>query len=152
MHCKNFALGPGQQIIREYVDTGRVNILYRHFPFLGNESWRAAEASECAAEQGRFHEYEETVFFNWNGVNEGTYSDENLRIFAEMTGLLLNQFDDCMSSNKYLAKIEADRDAAAELGVNSTPTLFLNGERIQVAPDYGYYRVRIEEALAEIGG
>jgi len=92
------------------------------------------------------------VFFNWNGVNEGTYSDENLRIFAQMTGLLLNQFDDCMSSNKYLAKVEADRDAAAELGVNSTPSLFLNGERIQTAPDYGYYRVRIEEALAEIGG
>lgn len=129
-----------------------MNILYRHFPFLGNESIRAAEASECAGEQGRFHEYEETVFFNWDGVNQGTYSDANLRIFAEMTGLFLNQFDECMDSNKYLAKIKEDQAAAAELGVNSTPSLFLNGEKLENNPDYGYYRLRIEEALNEVGG
>jgi protein-disulfide isomerase len=109
-------------------------------------------ASECAGEQGRFHEYEETVYVNWNGVNQGTYSDENLRIFAEMTGLFLNQYDDCMSSNKYLSKIEDDRDAASELGVNSTPSLFLNGVKLENNPDYGYYRVRLEEALNEVGG
>jgi len=89
---------------------------------------------------------------NWDGENEGTYSDANLRIFAEMTGLLLGQFDECMSTNKYLAKVEADRDAAIELGVNSTPTLFLNGVNLGGLRDYGYYRVRLEEALAEVGG
>jgi len=139
-------------MIREYVDTGRVNILFRHFPFIGDESWRAAEASECAAEQERFHEYEETVFVNWNGENEGGYSDENLRIFAEMTGLTMDQFDDCMSTNKYLPKVQADRDAAIDAGVNSTPTFFLNGVNIGGLRDYGYYRVRIEEALNEVGG
>jgi protein-disulfide isomerase len=85
-------------------------------------------------------------------VNEGTYSDANLRIFAEMTGLLLGQYDDCMSSGKYLSKIEADRDAAKELGVNSTPSIFLNGVKLENNPDYGYYRVRLEEALNEVGG
>jgi len=89
---------------------------------------------------------------NWDGVNQGTYSDENLRIFAEMTGLFLSQYDECMSSGKYLAKIAEDRDAAQELGVNSTPTLFLNGEKLENNPDYGYYRVRLEEALAEVDG
>jgi protein-disulfide isomerase len=78
---------PAQQILHEYVETGRVNILYRHFPFIGDESWRAAEASECAGEQDRFHVYEETIYVNWNGENQGAYSDENLRIFAEVTGI-----------------------------------------------------------------
>ena len=69
-----------------------------------------------------------------------------------MTGLLLNQYDTCMSTNKYLAKVKADKDAGADLGVRSTPTLFLNGEQLENAPEYGYFRVRIEEALAEVGG
>ena len=85
-------------------------------------------------------------------MNEGAYSDANLRIFAEMTGLFLNQFDECMSSNKYLAKIEDDRDAASKLGVNSTPTIFLNGVKLENSPDYSYYRVRLEEALNAVGG
>jgi protein-disulfide isomerase len=143
---------PAQQIIREYVDTGRVNILYRHFPFIGDESWRAAEASECAAEQDRFHEYEETVYVNWNGENRGAYSDGNLRVFAEMTGLLLDQYDECMSSNKYLQKVVDDFEAGIAAGVKSTPTIFLNGEIIGGLRDYGDYRVKIEKALAEVGG
>ncbi|HIK88364.1 MAG TPA: hypothetical protein EYG09_01750 [Dehalococcoidia bacterium] len=126
--------------------------MYRHFPFIGNESWRAAEASECAAEQNRFHEYEETVYLNWNGENQGEFSDANLRVFAEMTGLFLNQYDDCMSSNKYLAKVQADFDDGTAAGVNSTPTIFLNGEIIGGLRDYGGYRVKIEQALAEVGG
>ena len=152
MHCANFALGTGQQIIREYVDTGRVNILYKHFPFIGDESWRAAEASECAAEQDRFRVYQETVFVNWNDTNKGNYSDANLRTFGEMTGLLLKQFDQCMDTNKYLPKVESDRQEAINAGVNSTPTFFLNGENITGPDDYGYYRVKIEEALAKVGG
>lgn len=151
MHCANFALGTGQQIIREYVDTGRVNILYRHFPFIGDESWRAAEASECAGEQDRFKVYQETVFVNWNDANKGNYSDANLRTFGEMTGLLMNQFDECMDTNKYLPKVESDRQAALDAGVKSTPTFFLNGENITGPDDYGYYRVKIEEALAKLG-
>jgi len=64
----------------------------------------------------------------------------------------MDQFDTCMSTNKYLAKVNADIEAAEELGVRSTPSLFLNGERLDNVPEYGYYRVRIEEALAEVGG
>jgi protein-disulfide isomerase len=89
---------------------------------------------------------------NWNGQNEGGFSDENLRTFAQMTGLFLTQFDECMATNKYRAKVEADRDAAIDLGVNSTPTIFLDGVNLGGLRDYGFYRVRIEEALAELGG
>jgi protein-disulfide isomerase len=92
------------------------------------------------------------VFINWGGENQGAYSDANLRFFAEMTGLNLVQFDGCMSSNKYLAKVQADRDAALANGVNSTPTLFLDGVNLGGLKDYSFYRLRIEEALAKVGG
>lgn len=141
----------GQQIIREYVNNGRINILFRHFPFIGDESWRAAEASECAAEQGRFKEYEETIFVNYVGNNVGGYSDDNLRIMAEMTGLNLGQFGECMDTNKHLEKVRADFDAGRTLGVGSTPTFFINGEMIPGLVSYGEFRVKIERALAEVG-
>ncbi len=86
-----------------------------------------------------------------NGKNKGTFSDTNLRIFAQMTGLSLDQFDECLSTNKYLAKVQADRDAAVDAGVNSTPTFFINGENIGGLQEYGNYRVKIEKALAEVG-
>jgi protein-disulfide isomerase len=69
-----------------------------------------------------------------------------------MTGLFLSQFDECMESGKYLSKITSDREAAIEFGVNSTPTLFLNGVNIGGLKEYGYYRVRLEEALNEVDG
>jgi protein-disulfide isomerase len=57
-----------------------------------------------------------------------------------------------MSTNKYLAKIQADFDAGVAAGVNSTSTIFLNGEIIGGLKDYADYRVKIERALAEVGG
>jgi predicted DsbA family dithiol-disulfide isomerase len=91
----------------------------------------------------------DTVFVNWSGENKGAYSDANLRIFAEMTGLSMDPYDDCMRSNKYLAKVQADRDAAIANGVNSTPTLFLDGVNLGGLKDYSFYRLRIEEALSK---
>ncbi len=68
-----------------------------------------------------------------------------------MVGLDMEQFNGCMSTNKYLPKVQTDRDAAIAAGVNSTPTFFLNGVNLGGLRDYGFYRVRLEEALAEVG-
>jgi protein-disulfide isomerase len=89
---------------------------------------------------------------NWDGENEGNYSDANLRTFGEMNGLFMSQFDECMDTNKYLAKVEADLQDGKDAGVNSTPAIFLDGVNITGPNDYAYYRVKIEEALAKVGG
>ena len=129
-----------------------MNILFTHFPFIGDESWRAAEASECAAEQDKFHDYEQTIFLNWNGENDGAYSDANLMAFADSVGLNLDQFDDCFNSGKYLSKIKTDQADGLAAGVNSTPTLFLNGVNIGGSRSYPAYQFMLEEALAEVDG
>ena len=117
-------------------------------PFIGEESFRAAEATECAADQNKFWEYHDTVFENWKGVNEGHFSDDNLKLFASSLQLDRNAFDACFDSRKYLGKVEADLRRGEQLGVQGTPTLFLNGEML--APtSYEELVQLIESAIAD---
>ncbi len=146
-HCAQFALGMGRQLKKDFVDKGQINFVFRHFPFIGEESFRAAEATECARDQGRFWEYHDTVFENWNGVNKGAYSDDNLKGFATSLQLDRDAFDSCLDGGKYRGKVEEDFQLGERMGVDSTPSLFLQGRRIRVA-DYSELAGLIESAIA----
>ena len=146
-HCAQFALGMGKQLKKDFVDKGRINFVFRHFPFIGEESFRAAEATECARDQDKFWEYHDTVFENWNGVNKGAYSDDNLKGFASSLQLDRDAFDSCLDGGKYRGKVEEDFQLGERMGVDSTPSLFLQGRRIQVA-DYSELAALIESAIA----
>ena len=145
-HCAQFALGMGRQLKKDFVDKGRIEFVFRHFPFIGEESVRAAEATECARDQGKFWEYHDTVFENWNGVNRGAYSDDNLKGFATRLQLDRDAFDSCLANGKYSGKVEEDFQLGERMGVDSTPTLFLQGRRIQAA-DYSELAALIESAI-----
>ena len=116
-------------------------------PFIGEESFRAAEATECARDQDKFWEYHDTVFENWNGVNKGAYSDDNLKRFASSLQLDRDVFDSCLANGKYRGKVEEDVQLGERQGVNSTPSLFLQGNRIQVG-SYSELAQLIEAAIA----
>ena len=92
------------------------------------------------------------MFANWDGENEGAYSDANLTAFAASLDLDLDQFGDCFNSGKYLSKIKADLNDGLEAGVNSTPTFFLNGVNVGGLKSYPAYQFMLEEALSEVGG
>ena len=130
-HCVDFALGMGRQVKEDFVNAGRIRFVFRHYPFIGEESFRAAEATECAADQGKFWEYHDTVFENWKGVNEGFFSDDKLKGFASTLGLESASFDACLDDGKYRAKVVADVTEGERRGVRGTPALFLNGRRVQ---------------------
>ena len=147
MHCRDFALGIGRPIKRDYVDTGEVRFVYRHFAFLGEESVWAAEASECAAEQGKFWEYHDILYENWVGTNVGAYSYNNLVGFADILELDSGQFAGCMNDRKYLDRVRGDSEFAEDNGVSSTPTVFINGQHVR-GGDYATFRDAIEAALA----
>lgn len=126
---------------------GQVRFVYRHYPFLGDESFRAAQASECAAEQGEFWEYHEKLFAEWQGENVGAFSDPNLVRFASDIGLDAAALDDCLASNKYADLVTEQRDGGADAGVSSTPTVFVDGEVIKGLQDYGTYQAAVQDAL-----
>ena len=146
-HCMQFALGIGKQIKEDFVETGKIRFVFRHFPFIGTESFRAAEATECAADQNKFWEYHDTVFENWKGVNEGHFSDDNLKLFAGVLQLDRAAFDSCLDGRKYLGKVESDIRRGEQLGVQGTPSLFLNGEMLTPSSNEELIQL-IESAIA----
>ncbi|MCQ3980789.1 MAG: DsbA family protein [Anaerolineae bacterium] len=146
-YCKQFATGPELQLRQAYVDTGKVRFVFRNLAFIGPESLWAAEAAECANEQGRFWDYHDKLFAEQAGENEGTFSRENLTHFAAELGLDTQQFNQCLDSNKYQAKVQQEIGQAEQLGVHSTPTLFVNGQLIRNGSDYQVLQTAITTAL-----
>jgi len=116
-----------RQLENQYIKTGKLRFVYREMAFLGDESQWAAEAAECAGEQGKFWEYHDAIFVNQKGENQGAFSQDNLKKFAADLKLDTAQFNQCLDSGKYTAKVKQSSDAAGQLGVSSTPTVFLNG-------------------------
>ncbi len=130
--CGTFAHDTFRQIEDKYVKTGKVKILFHEVAFIGDESTRAAEASECANEQGKFWEYADTLFNNQAGENQGAFNDDKLAGFAKQLGLDMNKFNTCMSDRRYLSKIQSNTNDLQTRSRLETPTLFINGKK------YGY--------------
>ena len=124
-----------------------MRFVYRHFAFLGQESVWAAEATECAGEQGRFWDYHDILFDNWAGTNIGAYNYNNLVGFARILELDSEQFATCMNERRYVDRVRSDTEFAENNGVTSTPTVFVNGERVR-GVDFAPFRDAIEAALA----
>lgn len=130
-----------------YAGTGQVRFEYKHFAFLGDESTRAAEASECANEQGQFWPYHDTLFLNQRGENSGAFSDQNLKAFAAALGLDEQAFNDCLDSDRFREVVGAEVSESEERAVRSTPTLFVNGEKIEGAVPFERLQPIIEAEL-----
>lgn len=146
-YCKQFAEGTERQLKENYVDTGQARFVFRHLAFLGPESLGAAQAAECANEQGRFWDYHDKLFAEQGGENSGTFSQDNLKRFAGELGLDTQLFNECLDTNKYQTKVEQEVAQAQRLGIRSTPTVFVNGQMIENGSNYQVLQTAIERAL-----
>ena len=147
-YCGQFALGAGEQIRQMYGDTGQVRFVYNHYAFLGPESVRAAEATECANEQGAFWRYHDMLFLNQKGENQSAFNDRSLKTFAVNLGLDTAVFNACLDSGKYSDLVQADREIAQSRNVSSTPTFFINGEEVRGALPFAQFQSMIDAILA----
>jgi len=146
--CRRFFDTTARQLEKEYVSTGKVKFVFRHYAFLGQESRWAAEAAECANEQGRFWDYYDKLFTEQGGENVGVFSKPNLQRFAAELGLDAARFNQCLTSGSYTASVFEDINQAASKGVRGTPTLFVNGRSVDRGSDYAVLRQAIEAALS----
>ncbi|MFH1610690.1 MAG: DsbA family protein, partial [Patescibacteria group bacterium] len=103
---------------------------------------KAAEASECAADQGKFWEYTDEVFANQKGLTL-----DGLSTIAGTVGLNVNEFDSCLSSGKYASKVETDFQEGVSMGVRGTPGSFINGQTIPGAVPFEQMQAAIEKLL-----
>lgn len=134
-----------------YVKTGKVRFIFRDFAFLGDESFRAAEAARCAGEQDKFWDYHDYLYGHQKGENQGAFSDDNLKKFAGILKLDQTSFDACLDSGKYRDLVEKESKAGQELGVTGTPTTFINGVAAAGAIPFSDLSKKIDAALSEAG-
>jgi len=119
------------KILSEY--KGRVRLVYKHFPLpFHPNAQKAAEASECAAEQGKFWEYHDKIFEN----QSSGLSLDKFKQWAKDLRLNISKFNNCLDSGKYAQKVQADYQEGNQKGVDGTPATFVNGQLISGALPY----------------
>lgn len=144
-YCGSWTADAGAKIASSYIDQGKVRLGYFHFVFLGEESQTAAEASECAGDQGKFWEFHDLLFQRQNGENKGAFSVENIKKFAQELSLDTAAFDECLDSGKYTEIVTKQGQIARQLGVQSTPSFLLNGTPMVGAQPFEAFQQIIEQ-------
>lgn len=147
-YCLKFWTETEPQLIEEYVNADKVYFEYRSVgAFLGPESGWAAEGAYCAGDQGRFWEYHDTLYTNWTGENVGDFTKDKLVEYAKALDLNMEEFEACISEERHKGTVEQDAAQAEADGVHATPTLFINGVKIEGAQPYTLLKQFIEQAL-----
>lgn len=126
-YCNNFFHNTESDIVKNYIDTGKVKMYFKDFTIIGQDSVTAANAAHCAQDQGKFWEYHDTLYNNWSGENTGWASLTNLTQFAKQVGLNQDQFNQCMTQSKYIPTIRNSVSDANNLGLTGTPDFFIMG-------------------------
>jgi protein-disulfide isomerase len=130
----------------EYIDTGKVKFIVHSFNLGRPEMALAAEAAWCAQDQGKFFEYQHALY-----ENQGTaWNQGNLADLAGRLDLSRESFSQCLSNGNHRADVENARRAAVNRGVNSTPTFFVNNQRIEGNVPYEEFQRVIEQELAQV--
>jgi len=133
-HCKHHAELSLPLIFKNYVNTGKVRYIFRDLPFPNQLNVElAAQAADCAFEQGKYLEYHEVLFRageQWGRValdKLPQYFDD----YASQLGLDVGRFGRCLAEGKTKPWVEADKALAEKLNVNGTPSFFVNGKFIE---------------------
>jgi protein-disulfide isomerase len=137
-YCKQ-AVATEQYLLGKYA--GKIKIVFKQFPLVNIhiDAMKAAQASECAHEQGKFWEYHDMLF-----DNQQRLADADLKSYAKYIGLDSGRFDACLGSGIKEAIVLADLNEGGRIGVRATPTFFVNG--IQVSSPV---QANVDKAVAE---
>jgi protein-disulfide isomerase len=132
--CARFHVQTLPLLLEEYIDTGKVNLVYRDFPIqsIHPNALPAAVAAECANEQGKYWEYHDTLFEkqnSWNRLDSNTVIS-TFSQYATDVGLEQQQFDSCLGSGKYLEEVQGDLSDGRAYDITGTPGFFIGNDEI----------------------
>ena len=129
-----------ERLVKEYGD--KVRLVTRDFPLNQHaEAFKAAEAAEAAREQGRYWEYAQLLM-----RNQSALSVDKLKAYASELALDRPRFDSALDSGKFAELVQHDVEEGMKLGINATPTLFINGRRVS-AKSYDELKANVEAAF-----
>lgn len=129
-----------QQLKKEYGDA--LAVIYKDFPLpMHHSSQKAAEASRCAGEQGKFWEYHDVLFYSKQ------LEPDDLKEHARVLRLDADRFDQCLDSGKQAEAVKKDLEEAKSLGLTGTPSFFANGHFFSGVVDYAALKDIINQQL-----
>jgi protein-disulfide isomerase len=151
--CARYDADAYPQIIKDYVDTGKVKYVWRDLPLdMHPNAFKAAEAAQCAGDQGKFWEMHDRLF-----KNQQALAPADLTKHAEALGLNTSLFQQCLDSSRHAAEIRTDIAAANSVGIGGTPSFLIgtvqpNGsvkvtKKVVGARGYPDFKAAIEAAL-----
>ncbi len=140
--CKRWHEEVYESLLAAYPD--QIRLVYRHLPLtsIHPDAFPAAEAAMCAGEQDAYWAFHEKLF-DGELLGSGVYTQ-----YAQDLKLDTAVFEDCIAERRYEAQVQADSDFAINLGVNSTPTFFINGLAIIGAQPLDVFKQVIDKELA----
>ncbi|MBX6365949.1 MAG: DsbA family protein [Gemmatimonadetes bacterium] len=141
--CGQWAAQVQPALVNDFVKSGKLQILYYDFPLGGAHRWSflAARAARCAEAQGKFWEYHDLLFGRQSEWSASTSEPVGLfETYAGTVGLDPAKFNACLESDQYAELVTANRQLGEQLGVDATPTIIINQEKVQNPLDYGVLR------------
>lgn len=131
------------QVLQTYGDD--VRLVYRHYPLSFHpQAQKAAEASECAADQGKFWEFHDIVFDNQDLLQGGV---TQMKKWATDIGLNASKFNNCLDSGDKADKVLTQLSQGSALGVSGTPGFFINGVSVVGAQPFSTFQQVIDQEL-----
>jgi len=136
-YCHVFFESIEGKIMKNYIETGKVKMIFKDYNIIGKDSVKASQGAHCANDQGLFWEYHDILYSNWTGENNGWASGANLANYAQDIGLEMNQWTDCMSQQKHSKTILDSNEDAKKLQLTGTPAFFIISSDGQVSKLFG---------------
>lgn len=121
-----------------------MKFVWKDFPLtsIHPEAAKASEAAHCAGDQGKYWEYHDTLF-----ANQRALQVPQLKKYAADLGLNTATFDGCLDSGTHAAKVQSGLREAMQLGLGSTPSIFINGRLVMGAQPFEAFQAVIDDEL-----
>lgn len=147
--CASFATVQMPVVRAQLIATGKVQWRFRDFPLASHAYSRtAALAAQCGGEQGKFWEMHDQLFNNHQWAQRGKNPSGLFRDFAKTIGLDVDRYDACMDSKRYADRIEESRREGEALGVDHTPSFFVNGRKFTGPPTSDAFQALVDSLIA----
>lgn len=144
--CGRFYTDTYPQLKKDYIDTGKVKLYYRHYPLpFHPKAVPLALASECANDQGAFWKMHDMIFEN--NATVATMTDDQIKQWGADLGLDTASFNSCYDGKTHQKEVDEDNTAGAAVGVSGTPTFYINGKQLVGAQPYAAFKAIIDEEL-----
>ena len=156
--CARYVKSTEPLINQTYIQSGKVALVFKHLPNRGFDSLGASLAVQCTNDQGKFWQFHQLLYKNQKPIDSGWVSNDNLKELAsQISGLNIQQFEECRKNEKYKGFVESDLALASSLGFQDTPSFIIvnskdgsNPQVLKGAHPFPSFKSIIDKKLIEV--